>query len=538
MAAEQRAGNLSTTALYIGVPVLIGASCYYLYYVNRNKEQTSDDNKRKAKQLSPQEQMAQFKQVGNHNFSRKNYDIAIEHYTKAIDFSQTLTQDVIKPIELAIFYQNRAACNEALSDFEKVVVDCDSALKLNKNYVKAYIRRAKAYEKLKKLDKAMVDAFSANLLEKFQNQSIMTLTENIVKASSQEKAVEAMKNHKPTWPAVQIIKAYFSAFTQDPVKDILKSINKNSTEKLQSILDEAMKPEKDNDPVSLLIRGSCLSIMNDLKAAQEAFDKLLKLDDAECSPRIKANALIKKAAIVISEPSTTSFSIHKDLERVHELLSKAAEIDPENPDIYLHKSQALALSERLEDAVEALNKAIALKEDFFSAIAQRFYIEFKLATRDTGSTNVGKLQDLLEQFKRAVKENPESLDLHQMYAQVLTEMNLFELADQVLVDLAKLDPNDGNVYVSRALLQFHMKNDPDEVTNLMQEALKIDPKIMFAYEILGSIESQRGKVDEAVKVFETALKYAQSEAEYARCYSMLDSAISQRAAAELLEMQM
>lgn len=542
MSSDQRAGNLSTTALYIGVPVLIGASCYYLYYVNKNKtssvsssrDKTENDKK---KQLSPQEHLAHLKQTGNHNFSRKNYDIAIENYTKAIDFTQTLTQDCIRPDELAIFYQNRAACNEALGDFEKVIIDCDRAIALKDNYVKAYVRRAKAYEKLEKFDKAMVDAFSASLLEKFQNQTNMLLTENIVKASSKVKAAEAIKNHKPTWPANQTIKAYFSAFTQDPIKDKLGSANVVSADQLQEIYDDANKPENDNDPLSLLIRGSCLSLMSDMKTAQEAFDKILEFDDNVATPRIKATALIKKAAVVISEPSSFSSTIEKDLEHVHRLLERAIEIDPQNPDIYLHKSQALALSEKLEEAIESLNKAIALKEDFYSAIAQKLYIEYKLATKDP-MASLGKIPNLLDQFKRAAKENPEAPDLHQMYAQVLTEMNCFEEADEVLLELAKLDPNDGNVHVSRALLQFHMKNDPDEVANLMQEALKIDPKILFAYEILGSIESQRGKIDEAIKIFETALKYAQSEAEFSRCYSLLDSAISQKAAAEKLGMQM
>lgn len=532
-----------TTALYIGVPILVGAGCYYYLYVNKNRNATGGSGALKGgqvgannKQLSPKEQLAHLKLIGNQNFSRKNYDVAIEHYTKAIDFSETLTQDgTIKPDELAIFYQNRAACCEALGEYDKVIIDCDDAIKLKNNYTKAYVRRAKAHEKLGKYDRAMVDAFSANLLEKFQNQTYMLLTENIIKASSKLKAAEAMKTHKPCWPANQTIKAYFSAFTKDPMREKFTDPKNITPDELQRLLDEAIKPENDNDPISLLIRGSCYSLMCDLKSAQDAFDKILDFDDQECSPSIKANALIKKAAIVISEPNTSS-SIEKDLEQVHGLFDRAAKLDPSNQDVYLHKSQALSLAERYDEAVEMLRKAIELKEDYHAAIAQKFYIEFKLAARDP--TASGNLPELLDSFKAKIKENPESTDLHQMYAQVLTEMSLFEQADQVLLDIAKLDPNDGNVHVSRALLQFHLKNDPDGVAELMQEALKIDPKILFAYEILGSLETQRGKIDDAIKIFETSLKYAQSEAEYSRCYSLLDSAISQKAAAELLGMQM
>lgn len=512
-----------------------------MYHVNSKKstsasgnEEGKSDSSNKKKQLTPKEHLALLKTTGNQHFSKKKYDTAIDNYTRAIEFSQTLTQDGIKPEELAIFYQNRAACNEALGDFEKVIIDCDEAIKLKESYVKAYVRRAKAHEKLAKYDKALVDAISANLLEKFQNQANMLLTEDIVNKSSKLKAAEAMKSHKPTWPANQTIRSYFSAFTQDPIKQKLNEENLTTADQLQAIYDEAMKQENDNDPLSLLIRGSCQSLMGSMNTAKEAFDKLLELDDEICPPRVKANALIKKAAVVLSEPSGASPTIEKDLEHVSELLEQAIKIDPENPDIYLHKSQALCLGERLDEAISCLDKAIALKKDFHSAIAQKFYIEFKLATRDPSS----KMIELLSEFENAVKENPEASDLHQMYAQVLTEMNYFEKADQVLLDLAKLNPNDGNIHVSRALLQFHMKDDPPEVARLMKEALKIDPKILFAYEILGSIENQRGNIDEAIKIFETALGHAQSEAEYARCYSLLDSAKSQKVAAEALRTQL
>lgn len=541
MSSEQRSSNITTTALCIGVPVLIGASCYYLYYSSKNKDthdagskDKQDKARTKAKQLTPKEQMAQLKQTGNHSFSRKNYDVAIDSYTRAIELSKTLTQtDSIKPDELAIFYQNRAACNEALGDNEKVISDCDNAIELKNNYVKAYVRRAKAYEKMQNYEKALIDAYSASLLDKFQNQTTMILTENIVKASSKSRAAAAMKDRVPDWPANHTIKSYFSAFTHDPIKEKLNNPASVTAELLEPLLSEAKNQENDDDAFSLLVRGTCQSLMGDMKLANESFDKLLALDDEKCPPRYKANALIKKAAIVVSEP--TNGSMEKDLENVTGLLDQALRLDPENPDIYLHQSQTLTLSEKLEEALVTLSKAIGLKRDFYSAIAQKFYIEFKIATRDP-TTDLGKLQGLLSQFKEAVKDHPESLDLRQMYAQVLTEMNYFEQADQVLLDMTKLDPNDGTIHVSRALLQFHMKNDPDEVANLMQEALKVEPKIMFAYEILGSIETQRGKIDEAIKIFETALKYAQSEADYTRCYGLLDSAISQKAAAELLGM--
>lgn len=522
--------NLSITALLIGVPVLVGASCYYLYFSGAKKTKSNDKEAKKL--VSPLDQVMQLKQTGNQNFARKNYEVAIDQYTKAIELSKEIP---INQDDLSIFHQNRAACNEALANYDLVVEDCGRAIELRKNYTKAYLRRARAHEQLGDYDRAMVDSFSVNLLEKFQNQNSMILNESIVKTSSQAKAKAAMERHEPSWPSNSTIRSYFSAFTQDPIKERLTSEIKSS-EQLQPLFDDANKKENENDPFSLLVRGSCLSLRGSLEEARKVFDKLLALTDSECSAKYKANALVKKSALVISDPTNPATMVEKDFEIVFELLDKALELDPENPDIYLHKAQSLTLSEKLSEALETLSRAIELKNDFYPAIAQKFYIEFKLATRDSYPTN--KSKELLDAFKLELAKHPEAHDLQQIYIQVLTESGRFEDADQLLLNLIKSDPSDGSVYISRALLQFHLKSDTDEVASLLRQALEVDPKLIFGYEILGSIETQRGKTKEALEIFTQALAYCNSLSDYERCYTLLDSAKSQMAAAELLGMPM
>lgn len=528
--------NLSLTALAIGVPVLVGASYYYLYHTgNKNNGDDKNNSKDKgAKKLSPLEELMHLKQIGNHNFSRKKYDIAIEHYTKAIELNQTLTP-AIKSDDLAIFYQNRAACNEALGHLEKVLIDCNEAIKLKPTYTKAYLRRAKAYEKSLDYEKAMVDAFCATLLEKFQNQTSMTFADNIVRASSKLKATEAMKAHVPCWPSNQTIKNYFSAFSLDPVQE-LHGGPIIVAEQIQPIFENSLKEEYDEDPVQLLVRGSCYSLMGQLTKVHESFEKLLSFDEDKCPARVKANALLKKAALVITEPSMLIESANeKEYEKVFELIEQALKLDPENPDIYLHKAQALTLTENLKEAVKTLERALELKKDYYPAFAQKLYFEFKLAMSESSFSNK-KAQEISDKFAKAVKENPNSQDLQQTYAQVLTEIGLFEQADKVFSDLCKQNPLDGSYLVSRALVLFQLKSDEEQVSILLKEALKIDPKIIYASEILGSIAIQYGKLDEGIKVFENALKYACSQSDYERCYSLLDSTKSQKAAAELLGM--
>ena len=56
-----------------------------------------------------------------------------------------------------VFYSNRAACYVSVEppQHEKVVADCDEALKLDSRYVKALNRRATALEALERYEDAL-----------------------------------------------------------------------------------------------------------------------------------------------------------------------------------------------------------------------------------------------------------------------------------------------------------------------------------------------------------------------------------------------
>jgi mitochondrial import receptor subunit TOM70 len=60
-----------------------------------------------------------------------------------------------------VFYSNRAACYVSMEppQHEKVVEDCDEALKLDSRYVKALNRRGTALEALGRLEDALRGAW-------------------------------------------------------------------------------------------------------------------------------------------------------------------------------------------------------------------------------------------------------------------------------------------------------------------------------------------------------------------------------------------
>lgn len=95
------------------------------------------------------------KSIGNKYFSQKNFQLAIENYTKAITLSTPLT-----PAEsLAIYYNNRASSYYQLNHFEKCIEDAEKSISLNKSYLKAYFRLASAYFETQRMKKAKETIF-------------------------------------------------------------------------------------------------------------------------------------------------------------------------------------------------------------------------------------------------------------------------------------------------------------------------------------------------------------------------------------------
>lgn len=71
-------------------------------------------------------------------------------------------------------------------------------------------------------------------------------------------------------------------------------------------------------------------------------------------------------------------------------------------------------------------------------------------------------------------------------------------------------------------------------TQLIQEAINLDPKCEFAYETLGTIEVQRGNLKRAIELFDMAIPLSKTEVEIAHLFSLKDAALAQVKVAEKL----
>ncbi|MBA0705723.1 hypothetical protein Golax_017897 [Gossypium laxum] len=95
----------------------------------------------------------ELKEEGNKKFQNKDYVAALQHYDDALRLIPKTHAD------RAVFHSNRAACLMQMKpiDYDTVIAECTMGLQVQPRFVRALLRRARAFEAIKKYEMAMQD---------------------------------------------------------------------------------------------------------------------------------------------------------------------------------------------------------------------------------------------------------------------------------------------------------------------------------------------------------------------------------------------
>ncbi|OIW14015.1 hypothetical protein TanjilG_09366 [Lupinus angustifolius] len=95
----------------------------------------------------------ELKEEGNSRFQNKDYVGALQQYENALKLTPKTHPD------RAVFHSNRAACLMQMKpiDYETVIAECTLALQVQPQFVRALLRRARAFEAVGKYETAMLD---------------------------------------------------------------------------------------------------------------------------------------------------------------------------------------------------------------------------------------------------------------------------------------------------------------------------------------------------------------------------------------------
>jgi len=129
--------------------------------------------------MSNKQQAQEAKANGNKEFSSGNNAEAVRWYSKAIE---------LDPSD-HLLYSNRAAAYLALQQYQKVVDDCDSLLKIKNDWSKGYYRKGSALLFLKRYDEA-ISTLSAGLKHDPANDEMKKL---LNEANNEKKKQPAAK---------------------------------------------------------------------------------------------------------------------------------------------------------------------------------------------------------------------------------------------------------------------------------------------------------------------------------------------------------
>ncbi|KAJ3652205.1 hypothetical protein Zmor_018190 [Zophobas morio] len=134
------------------------------------EEVSKDADRRYKNKLRRREKMETFKKQATLAFRRGEYEKALSLYDKAIEQIR----------DSCILYSNRALTYINLKHYDKAIKDCETALQLNENSLRARLLLAKAYYfsgKMNNFQKTVEEAKETNVSElSFINDFVKNLT--------------------------------------------------------------------------------------------------------------------------------------------------------------------------------------------------------------------------------------------------------------------------------------------------------------------------------------------------------------------------
>ncbi|XP_019395670.1 PREDICTED: zinc finger CCCH domain-containing protein 7A isoform X1 [Crocodylus porosus] len=199
---------------------------------------------------------------GNDVYRERDWGGSLSHYTEAINVADYAnSEDIHIPSEiLEKLHVNRIACFSNMGLYEKVLEDCEIALRLNDNNFRALYRKAKALNELGRYKKAY-DAVAKCSLAVPQDESVIKLTQELAQKLGL-KIRKAYVRAKP--PSSHSVSGELSIKNSNsPIEDIESDLSERKQETLSSVSSSAsnFSPEVSNDLISVSV-PSISSVMS------------------------------------------------------------------------------------------------------------------------------------------------------------------------------------------------------------------------------------------------------------------------------------
>ncbi|KAI0922458.1 hypothetical protein AcV7_005987 [Taiwanofungus camphoratus] len=440
---------------------------------------------------------------GNAAYQQRKFSTAIDLYTRAIE---------VTPKPESVFFSNRAACyiNMNPPQYEKVVEDCDEAMRIDSGYAKAVNRRGIALEALDRNEEALRDFTAATILDKFQNETAAQSVERVLKKLSSKKAQEILSTRERRLPSHTFVSAYFGAFRSRPLPALpenptqgdhtlilsLEALAAGNYTHSLSLVNEAVEQGISWDAgkaEALNLRGTYKFLMTDVTGAKEDFLASIELQKS------LTQTWVKVASVYMEQG---------DPKKAFDCFEEAIKHNADDPDIYYHRGQVLFIMNEFTEAAENYTKSTELDDQFVFSHIQLAVAQYKS----------GNLANSMATFRRTLKAFPQRSEPQNYYGELLLDQQRFPDAvdkfDRAIeLERSKPPPINALPQVNKGLALYQWKQDIGAAERCCQEALRIDPECEAAVATLAQLSLQQGKIDVAMEMFERQADLARSEPE-------------------------
>ncbi|KAL1139620.1 hypothetical protein AAG570_006602 [Ranatra chinensis] len=497
-------------AVLVGVPA-VGLGYYYLNSRRKHpKRPESGDEAASTDSTSPSVEVAPnvphkeqtplqralvLKLDGNTLFKNGHFEDAIKCYSEAISICPDDKKE-----DLATFYQNRAATFECMNKMEKVLEDCSKAIELSPKYIKALNRRYRAAERLGNLQQSLED--------------ITAICKELAEKDASKKA--------PVMPSRHFLKAYFKAYTQDPVtrnlteqlKDVpadtpLSGLKAAKRALLDGRYDDIVQccneqlamdtatgeVQSEEHYQALLLRASICFLQGESEAAMEDLDTII--NEKPSAVDLVTTALVKRATLHLRIGN---------LEKCLEDFDRAQTLDPNNSDIFHNRGQVYLLTEKLTEAIADFENAVKYNPEFPLSTIHLCYTRYRKAASTNQKDEVVKATAAM---REAVKKHSD-----------ITEALL-------LLGQETCEEKPAIAGYSQALLELQWHSVVEKAIEYLEKAIQVDNKCEFAFETFATVEVQRGNLKHGVELYDQALKLVRSENELRHLHALKAAAEAQ-----------
>ena len=190
------------------------------------------------------------------------------------------------------------------------------------------------------------------------------------------------------------------------------------------------------------------------------------------------------------------------LEEAIEAYNKALDIKPDYAEAYYNMGIALKDQGKLEEAIEAYNKALAIKPDYAEACSNMGIV----------LKEQGKLEEAIEAYNKALVIKPDYAEACSNMGIVLKDQGKLEEAIEAYNKALAIKPDYAKAYYNIGIT-LKDQGKLEEAIDAYNKALTIKPDYADAYYNMGNALKEQGKLEEALAALNKALAINPGSAE-------------------------